>query len=526
MLIYDQNSFNGGCDKGEVLKVNLNTGSVTNTTYIVNYNAIFMAGKPIYYDGTQLWLLPKCGNGDTLVATTPATTKPFINSMANYGERVTYAKVNGVDYLYWYQRNEQEVYSYNINTRTKTSLDLKSRIQEQGIEDWEDMTVYNNKLIWTTKDEAFPVYDLTTNQFSALGSADFASLGDPASCNLCGSSIFFRASGDKIVYVSKPEDTFTELRSGLAFVTIKSSPSSIVTMTPATITSTVTLYDRAGNAYYTLTPSGAYSYYHGIFPTGVAFNCKNGLYSRVDDYHIILGDEYKYFAKSSTSNTFTIGKVTFDIVPTSKLPICLPSLTPTSQSFNDLHTNDNFDFNWAYSSPKSSKLILYRYDQIQVYSNVDNTVGPLTVVAPPKPSGASDGRYYYPVSINSEFDYWLYDGYGCKLVSSTNITDVISIPGNIYNIIFTNTFITITIIGNYGCFNGYIATGDNGDIYGFDSSTSSIITVNTNSQQVTNNFALPFSSIDALIYLGNTNTTITILIFLLIIIRQQQTNGP
>jgi hypothetical protein len=72
-----------------------------------------------------------------------------------------------------------------------------------------------------------------------------------------------------------------------------------------------------------------------------------------------------------------------------------------------------------------------------IYNVASNTLSPLTLTPPQPPSnpqsgmpGMSSGQFYYPVSISTEFDYWLYEDYNagqCKLVSSTNATDVITL---------------------------------------------------------------------------------------------------
>lgn len=444
MIIYDENSFNGGCDKGEVLKVNLNTGSVTNTTYTVNYDAMSMAGKPIYYDGTQLWLLPNCGPDSTLVTTTGAT-KPYNRSLLPDNYKASYAKVNGIEYFYWFDSYGGEVYSYNINNQTKTSLNLKSKIQQQlephySFTSWQKMILYNNTLIWEPDGTEFKLFSLLTNSFNA----DW-DVGGFWGYDGNGDSLF--ASTDtKIVFVSRPLEG--GLRNGYDFITISSTPSA-VTNTPVIISSAVSVWYRASGSYYTLTPSGTYNYYRGILGTDVAFDCRSSSYLRVDDYHILLGGKYTYFA-SSTPNTLTIGHRVYEIVPTSKLPTCLPSLKSTLVSFDDLYTDNNYDnIDFFYSSRRSYKLLLVSYGsrvdrsdgETRVYNTDDNTVGPLNVIAPPKPSTPQpnqnpamppDGKFYYPVSISTEFDYWLYEDKNidkCKLISSINATDVITIPG-------------------------------------------------------------------------------------------------
>lgn len=440
MIFYDWNSFNGACTTGEVLKVNLNTGSVTNTTYIVNYNDQSTAGYPVYYDGTHLWLKPKCGSGDTLVATTTATTKSYSSSLANNGQG-TYAKVNGIEYLYWFDSNEREVYSYNINAVVKSSLNLKSQLQQQLGFQYGRMVVYNNKLLFVpwNEDQPFIAYDLATSQFSKLGSDDWKPIMmDRAVCYNCNGGNMLVSNGNMIVFAARPKDAF-DFVSGWTFITIGSTPSSTRQKTPATITTPVTVYNRAAGAYYTFSPTGSYNSYHSIYNTDVAIECNQGLYSRVDDYHILLGGDYTYFVKST--NTFTIGTDEYDVISESKLPKkCLPLVKASLVSFTKLTTDDFFNnFNYAYSSSKSNKIVLYG-NEINVYNAGDNTVGPYTVAPPPKPTNPSqlmqapNGRYYYPVSIKTELDYWLYQDYNagnCKLVSSTNSTDVITIPGNI-----------------------------------------------------------------------------------------------
>jgi len=406
-------------------------------------NGMTLAGKPIYYDGTHLWLLPKCSSSNTLVSTTTNTTKPYnSNLLQNTNNKYSYAKVNGTDYLFWFDRNV-EVNSYNINTATSTSLNLKSQLQQQGIQEWQRMTVYNNKLLWEPGDgdnAPFITYDLSTRQFSTLGSADWDGLKNADACYTCGGNTFFVGTADKLVYANRPRDSIG-LETGYAFITVRSAPSSAVTKTKATVTSAVTVYDRAGGSYYTLSPSGTFKYYHGVFRTDVAIDCKNGLYSRLDDYHILLGGEYTYFAMPSTPNTLTIGSDAYDIVPANKLPkTCLQSLKPTFVSYTAMQANGNIhDLNYAYSSPNSNNLVLYRHNDNRVYNTEDNTVTSLTLQAPPKPQNPMmlaqppNGQYYYPVSINTEFDYWLYrddgDAAKCKLVKSTD-NSIITIPGN------------------------------------------------------------------------------------------------
>jgi hypothetical protein len=341
-----------------------------------------------------------------------------------------------------------DVNSYNIDTTTQTPLNIKNEIQQQGIEDYQRMTVYNNKLLWEPgdgDDAPFVAYDLSTRQFSTLGSADWDGLKNADACYTCGGNTFFVGTADKLVYGVKPRDSIG-LETSYAFITVRSAPSSAVTKTPATITSAVTVYDRAGGSYYTLSPSGTYNYYHGVYRTDVAVDCKNGLYSRLDDYHILLGGEYTYFAMPSTPNTLIIGSDAYDIVPEDMVPHrCLPSLESRLISFTDFYTNsNNNNFNFAYSSQRSNNLILFSYDEIKVYNTVNDTIDSLTVASPQPPSTSQqnqnpmmpsqppNGRYYYPVSINTEFDYWLYEDYNagkCKLVCSTNNAEVIILPG-------------------------------------------------------------------------------------------------
>lgn len=294
------------------------------------------------------------------------------------------------------------------------------------------------------------------------------------------------------------------MTAGNALISIGSTPTTKPVETSATITTDTNLYNRAATSFYSLSPNGMYKYYRGIYRSDVAIECIQGSYSRVDDKNILLGGEYTYFAKQST-NAFKIGTDKFDVIPRNKLPkTCLPSIKASFLSFNNLRTSGNYDdFSFVYSSKKSDKLILQSYGENKIFNTVDNKLS--TLAAPPaqpidpvpptypgappaQPSRPPNGRYYYPVSINNEFDYWVYHDYNnnkCKLVRSTNTTDVITLPGN------------------YGCFDGYIAIGDNGNIYGRDYSTSSIITVNTKTQQVTSSFYIPLSSFRSMTYLGN-----------------------
>lgn len=295
------------------------------------------------------------------------------------------------------------------------------------------------------------------------------------------------------------------MTAGNALISLGSTPTTKPIETSATITTDTNLYNRAATSFYSLSPNGMYKYYRGIYRSDVAIECIQGSYSRVDDKNILLGGDYTYFAKQST-NVFKIGTDKFDVIPGNKLPSkCLPSIKASLVSFNNVNTNGNYDdFSFVYSSKKSNKLILQSYGVNKIFNTVDNKLSTFSAVPPPQPtnpvpptypgapptppSQPPNGRYYYPVSINNEFDYWMYHDYNnnkCKLVSSTNTTDVITLPGN------------------YGCFDGYITIGDNGNIYGRDYFTSSIITVNTKTQQVTSSFYIPLSGFRSMTYLGN-----------------------
>ena len=59
-----------------------------------------------------------------------------------------------------------------------------------------------------------------------------------------------------------------------------------------------------------------------------------------------------------------------------------------------------------------------------------------------------------------------------------------------------------TTIGDHKCFDGKITVGDNGNIYGYDDNTGSIVTVNINTQEVKMGLILPFTGIRSLAYLG------------------------
>ena len=75
-----------------------------------------------------------------------------------------------------------------------------------------------------------------------------------------------------------------------------------------------------------------------------------------------------------------------------------------------------------------------------------------------------------------------------------------------------------TTIGDYKCFDGAITVGDNGNIYGYDDSTGSIVTVNTNTQEVKKGLTLPFTRIRSLAYLGTNFYFKQILLSLLLLI--------
>ena len=446
IIVYDQNVFNrGNCDQGEVMKINVNDGSVRNTTYTVIINSMPTAGAPVYYDGTHLWLKPRCSYDNTLVSTTTTTTKQYDPTIFNNGDSFSYANVSGVESLYFFSNNEGEVYSYNINTAVKSSLNLKDQLQQQYISFWQVMTVVGNSLLWQPGDgdsAPFKAFDLITRQFSTLASNDFNSISSDTACFSC-SNAFFASSGSKVVYATRPSNPFTGLRTGLAFVTLSASRPITVLETSATITTPTNLYNRASGYYYSLSPSGSFSFYRGIFKSDIAIDCSSGYFSQVSDFRILLGSQYTYFAKSSAPNTFTIDKSKYGIVPASKLPRCLSPTRSTLVSFTDLHTNtNNNNYYFAYSSKKSNKILLlgHNSDGNTIYNVASNTVSPFTLTPPPPPSssqsgmpgmpGMSSGQFYYPISKNTEFDYWLYQDYfagKCKLVSSTNATDVITL---------------------------------------------------------------------------------------------------
>ena len=364
---------------------------------------------------------------------------------------MTYANINGVESLYWFSNTE--VYSYNINTAVKSSLNLQDQLSEKGISEWQYMTVYNNKLLWETYDDVIQVYDLTTRQFSTLHSNDWSNLGsETAACFNCERA-FLTSSGNKMIYATIPQN-INGLSTGLTFVTIESSRPNILPETSAAITSLTTYYNRASGYYYTLSPSGTFNFYQGVFLSDIAIDCKTGHYSPVNDFHILLGNEYTYFARAST-NTLTIGLSTsskYDVVPASELPRCLSPTRSTLISFTDLHTDRHYNHYNSYSSKKSDKIILFSYNDVIIYNVASNTVSPLTLTPPQAPSQSNQspgmppqssqpsGHYYYPISINTEFDYWLYQDYiddKCKLVSSIEATSVITLPSG-------NTTTTIT----------------------------------------------------------------------------------
>ena len=444
ILFYDK-TFDDSCATGTVTRVDLGTGRVTNTTYMIDGVG---SGQPIYYDGTHLWLLPKCSmSGDTLYDAATGSSKAINASLQLNldNKRMIHSKTSSNEYLYWYDRSRNDVYYYDITTQSIACLQLSEELREYSV--GQGMTVYSNKLVWlpSIEDLRFTTYDLTSGQFSTLTSSDLSTLESGSYiCYTCGMLV---GSSDKIVLYRNLNNN--GIGYGSVFVTLTlTPPSRPVTRNSTTISATVALNNAYIGRSYLFTSNGTYSTYRSLPTTDVAYGCVTGKYHYVNEYHILLSGFYTYFAKPSIPNTMTIGSNDYDIVSVDKLPKrCLPLASITRLSFSDI--DESLSYNQVYSSRISSNILLINNDgtlTLSTYNVVTNTVTPVTLTPPSSVQYQLD-LFMYPVSIDAEYDYWLYNGYRCQLVSSTD-AQTITLPGMLCNNIQTKYTTNINNITN------------------------------------------------------------------------------
>ena len=438
ILVHDNDPFNGNdCATGAVTKVNLTSGAVTNTTYIINGLSPVTSGKPIYYDGVHLWLKPKCDSGgSTLYDATTGTNKTFNATLSLYNT-LTYGNVHDGQYLYWYDYSKQDVMSYNIGTKTIQSLNLSSQLQQRNVKRKEVFVVYNNKLLWQQRSGLIPIYDLTTKEFSSLSSSDWVSLDSEDTCYTCYNARI-ASDGSKIILYATVQINNRYRLSGNAFVTITSTASLPVTYSLASILDTTVLKSTVSSQYYVLTPSGQYSAYYDIVSSGTAADCRSGNYYPIDDQHILLSGVPVFFAKSSKPDIFRVGSDDYRVVPLASVPKkCVPSVGLTLVSLSPI-PNER-DYYYIYSSKLSSKMILLQCstcgggNSLTTYSVGSSSTEKPQLSPPPVPSSFSNQylNFLYPVSVKSEFDYWLAQSSGgCYLISSNSSVPTIKVPGS------------------------------------------------------------------------------------------------
>jgi len=420
------------------MKINLVSGAVSNITYTINgaytINGITYktSGMPVYYDGTHLWLKPKCGPATFYDAFSDAT-KAFDQSLNQYiNKRLSYAKVNGTEYLYWYNTNGNiEVMSYNIGTKIIQSLQLGSQLQQLDIRNYYQMVVYNGKLLWQPDSGPFQVYDLVTRKFGSLSCNDWSTLTKSSTCYNCH-NVRLASDGNKIVVFGRISKD--SLFAGDAFTTLTSTASPPVTYSHAAVTDTIALKSAVGQ-YYVITPSGQYSAYRDITGTGTAIYCKSGNYYPIDDQYTLLAGVPVTITKSSKPDIYSISGDDYSVVPLASIPKCIPSLT-LKGSFSMLTNGKGYYY--VYSSRVSSKMLLLQRSDSVYSSSVDTyTLGASSVqttqlTPPAAPSSLANGyQVRYPVSVKSEFDYWFATANsGCYLINSSNSTLTIKVPGN------------------------------------------------------------------------------------------------
>ena len=432
ILFYD--SMFGSCDTGMVSRVSLTTGIVTNTSYMINGTAPMSTpinGQPIYHDGTHLWLLSKCSmDGDTLVnADTGATLSINASLQLNLNNKqMIYSKTNGNEYLYWYDRSRNDVYYYDIASKDINCLQLSDDLRNYDV--GREMAVYNTLLLWlpSREDQLFTTYDLISGQYGTLASSDLSTLDRGSYIDYTRGKLMSR--DDEIILYRNLNNN--GIGYGSVFVTLTlTPPSSPRTRSSTTISTTLALNNPYIGRSYLFMPNGTFTTYRNLPTTDVAYGCITSNYHYVNEQHILLAGFYTYFAKPSIPNTMTIGSNDYDVESLDKLPKrCLTSVTVLPLSFSSTYNTFNYDH--VSSSKISNKLLLVSYNYtgsntFAIYDFVTKVATPI-MLTPPSLSQYQSYQFMFPVSVNTEYDFWLYNGYTCQLVSTTNAS-TITLPG-------------------------------------------------------------------------------------------------
>ena len=232
-----------------------------------------------------------------------------------------------------------------------------------------------------------------------------------------------------------------------SFAILSATPTVYV---PAPINDTLVLKDYKSNMYYKLSRDGRYSTFNAVFST-TAINCISGVWLSVDSKHILLDGKYTLFAKYPGSSDYIINDDNYRVISLSSLPqACVPVTTLTISNVTKL-TNGYFNGNYIYSSRYSNKILLLNWAGSGVGFNINgnsaitstyiigsSSVQTTQLVVPQVPSSIADiqsSSFLYPVSVKSEFDFWIAQintqgNWGsCYLVSTTISSLYIKIPG-------------------------------------------------------------------------------------------------
>ena len=170
---------------GLVYQLKYTTGNITTTTFNIKkrYSTERYNAQPFFFDGTELFVLSKEGNFMQGYFFGEYHDFPTdLNGVFINPKKVKYGKIGSNSYLFYPKFIDgtiDDIYSYDLNTKTSLKLSVIEKIKNYFNDEWIDLIsefiFKDNKLVWNyvANFNALIYYDVTT---TAVGSFELGTL--------------------------------------------------------------------------------------------------------------------------------------------------------------------------------------------------------------------------------------------------------------------------------------------------------------------------------------------------------------
>ena len=427
---------------------NYETGVYNQATYNIKkrYSSDRYNARPLFFNGTELFLLGDNDNSYYLYGyyyggyyDLPQAVHQTLKSVD-----VEYGIIDNKPVLLYAKRKNMfafdDIYSYNLKTQVEVKMNIISKLSESYAQELSFTFAFiNNKIVWRFRG-VMVYYDVVTQTTGRYTSTDLDNIH-----HFSNTQILTSYKNELLLMFGTGLNDFS--KSNIVVTFGPHSPTT--TKNIYKLTSDLLINDEANRIMYYFNTNNELFVYDDML-TGASI-CQKLTYKQLANGVVYTSDNsIRSITQLSNNNGFIVyGGIFTKVLPLSTpRPQCMPQRTLQRVSSTLLSQ----EYKTFLGSPSSDLILISTYDKYSYPSNSNshkffNTNSKLETTItfnqlPSKPSNFPSGVAYalkYPISINSDNDYWITSSPSYLIPSSNTNNNGISYPSNSGTSIFRNT---------------------------------------------------------------------------------------